>query len=788
MIRTFALLTCLLSAAATQTSPLLVGHDAALNLVFNRLANETATAPTPLPADTVLHLNLGDRPAELPAANFFSIGLHLHPVCVAFHSLTGLAAQTTLTLTVDEVGALLLGTSAVYTTAQIVLPANGTGPGALAQSLTTQNVTGFANKTHLPAAVYSNTNVVWVDSDVEVGAAVAAGGNTLGLLGLVAAVGANVPCASVASHAVPSLYHAVVPLAAWENQLSVDRSGRHITASSAVYPLWTALTAHVNTNLPCNGDDTTRNFLLKLLVYDEMRALTGHWGFVPQTANAINDIFHDTLHAMCTARDYVHADGSSSADPLLLQWALDRLRVKAAPQPIDFIRYKGSGSGAAVAKAKLGVKLDFGVTGSFLSAAERVAYPALITVPAAVHALALVVHAPFMKGIVLPRCSIAGIFDGSVTHWDAPALQRANPLTILPHRPITVVVRSDRSGSTEILTKTLAALDAECTQGTHGFTASPMWDKTNVVLTAATTSKLFKTVERTEWSIGYSSMTELRKSTSTSVFHAVIADGVSGFLAEPTANSMRAALKLATVSPVTHELSFALSPSVYPFVGVSYYLYNHTQVGDCADHFRGVDFMRWSVKDVIAEATMSALDYVALPAAMRARTVALIEASICDGVVFQPVPVNSFTQDLTLALAIGIPLVIVAIVGIALLAARLTHSVRDVTFAPKDDAKPFALLFTDIQASTTLWARAPDDMGAAVDRHHAIIRECIATHKGYEVKTIGDCFMIATTTVDQAVLLARDIQLGLMTNDWGTAAFDDIYREMLEPEHKPRVA
>ena len=53
------------------------------------------------------------------------------------------------------------------------------------------------------------------------------------------------------------------------------------------------------------------------------------------------------------------------------------------------------------------------------------------------------------------------------------------------------------------------------------------------------------------------------------------------------------------------------------------------------------------------------------------------------------------------------------------------------------------ILFTDIQASTVLWAQVPDHMAAALDTHHDTIRRLIATHKAYEVKTIGDCFMIA---------------------------------------------
>jgi class 3 adenylate cyclase len=104
---------------------------------------------------------------------------------------------------------------------------------------------------------------------------------------------------------------------------------------------------------------------------------------------------------------------------------------------------------------------------------------------------------------------------------------------------------------------------------------------------------------------------------------------------------------------------------------------------------------------------------------------------------------------------------------------------RDNGGAPTDEAAPFAMVFTDIQASTTMWARAPLAMGSAVDLHHQVIRRLIKAHGGYEVKTIGDSFMVAFKDPAAAVKFSLEMQDALFRADWGTDVFDDTYRQLL---------
>jgi len=107
------------------------------------------------------------------------------------------------------------------------------------------------------------------------------------------------------------------------------------------------------------------------------------------------------------------------------------------------------------------------------------------------------------------------------------------------------------------------------------------------------------------------------------------------------------------------------------------------------------------------------------------------------------------------------------------------RGIRDNRNAPKTpDTQPIAVLFTDIQASTTIWANAPEAMSQAVEDHHDLIRQILKQHRGYEVKTIGDAFMVVHSDITKAVAIALDIQRKLHQHDWKTKDIDEVYRNM----------
>ena len=78
------------------------------------------------------------------------------------------------------------------------------------------------------------------------------------------------------------------------------------------------------------------------------------------------------------------------------------------------------------------------------------------------------------------------------------------------------------------------------------------------------------------------------------------------------------------------------------------------------------------------------------------------------------------------------------------------------------------LVFTDVQASTILWDRAPRAMKRALVQHDQVLRSGIQRFRGYEVKTEGDAFMVAFRTPVDAVNWCLEVQLALHETDWPT--------------------
>ncbi|GLI64664.1 hypothetical protein VaNZ11_007992 [Volvox africanus] len=77
------------------------------------------------------------------------------------------------------------------------------------------------------------------------------------------------------------------------------------------------------------------------------------------------------------------------------------------------------------------------------------------------------------------------------------------------------------------------------------------------------------------------------------------------------------------------------------------------------------------------------------------------------------------------------------------------------------------LLITDVQNSTVLWeALSVATMDAALQLHHACIRQLLEEYDGYESATEGDSFIVAFASPASATAFAASCQLALLEADW----------------------
>ncbi|RHW71105.1 Adenylate and Guanylate cyclase catalytic domain containing protein [Trypanosoma brucei equiperdum] len=138
----------------------------------------------------------------------------------------------------------------------------------------------------------------------------------------------------------------------------------------------------------------------------------------------------------------------------------------------------------------------------------------------------------------------------------------------------------------------------------------------------------------------------------------------------------------------------------------------------------------------------------------------------------------NMTEEEFIGTIVGTILCLIALVLIVTVIRRLMRlNARDNENAPKELTDPVTLIFTDIESSTAQWAAHPELMPDAVATHHRLIRTLISKYGCYEVKTVGDSFMIACKSPFAAAQLACDLQRCFLEHDWKTDVFDTSYRE-----------
>ena len=76
------------------------------------------------------------------------------------------------------------------------------------------------------------------------------------------------------------------------------------------------------------------------------------------------------------------------------------------------------------------------------------------------------------------------------------------------------------------------------------------------------------------------------------------------------------------------------------------------------------------------------------------------------------------------------------------------------------------IVFTDIKGSTQLWEGYHDGMKVGLQLHNEVIREAIKQYDGYEVKTIGDAFMIAFDSALDGLKFSLTVQENLTKAAW----------------------
>jgi phosphate transport system substrate-binding protein len=146
--------------------------------------------------------------------------------------------------------------------------------------------------------------------------------------------------------------------------------------------------------------------------------------------------------------------GSTFAAPIYQQWG-STLKSQGLT-----LNYNPVGSGAGQTELA-GATVDFAGSDPALKPSDRSQMKGpVLQFPVAFGAITVSYNLSGVKsGLKLDGPTLAGIFMGKIKNWSDPAIKALNPGMSLPNTAVTVVHRSDSSGTTDGFTKFLSAVD-----------------------------------------------------------------------------------------------------------------------------------------------------------------------------------------------------------------------------------------------------------------------------------------------------------------------------------------
>ena len=295
--------------------------------------------------------------------------------------------------------------------------------------------------------------------------------------------------------------------------------------------------------------------------------------------------------------------GSTFVYPVLSKWS-----ATYSTKTGNKINYQSIGSGGGIAQIKAGT-VTFGATDKPLTPDELKA-AGLAQFPVVIGGVVPVVNIEGVKAGSLKFTGpvLADIFLGKIVKWNDPALVAINPGVKLPDSKLTVVHRSDGSGTTfnwvNYLSKVSEDWKSKVGEGTSVNWPVGIGGKGNEGVAAY--------VNQVKGSIGY---VELAYAAQNKMAYAAVKNKNNEFV-QPDAASFQTAAEQAnwTEQPDFYQvITNASGKGSWPIAATVFVLMYKTPK-DAAQSKEALAFFKWSLEQGQADA--KALDYIPLPAAL----------------------------------------------------------------------------------------------------------------------------------------------------------------------------
>jgi phosphate transport system substrate-binding protein len=299
--------------------------------------------------------------------------------------------------------------------------------------------------------------------------------------------------------------------------------------------------------------------------------------------------------------------GSTFVNPLFSKMFTEYANARCGIQ----VNYQPVGSGAGITQL-LNQTVDFGATDSPMTDAQlgMSKQGNVIHIPVTIGAVAVSFNLsslPASQHLQMNGDTLAKIFLGTITSWDDPAIMALNSGVTLPHEAITVVHRSDGSGTTSIFTHYLSAVSSDWMTKV-GAATTVNWP---VGVGASGNAGVATAVKNTEGAIGYN---ELAYVLTNSIQYFTMQDHDGAYVL-PSLDSAKAAAASITPSAIPADLRFFFvnSPgaNAYPITGFSWALVYANQTDN--DKGAAVAQTMWWIIHT-GQQYSTGLSYVPLPA------------------------------------------------------------------------------------------------------------------------------------------------------------------------------
>ncbi len=249
----------------------------------------------------------------------------------------------------------------------------------------------------------------------------------------------------------------------------------------------------------------------------------------------------------------------------------------------------------------------------------------IVHIPTCIGAVVIAYNIPGVNALKLSNENLQDIFMGKITRWNDPQIEASNPGITLPDMPVTVVQRSDGSGTTYIFSDFMSKISADWETGV-GRGKSLKWP---VGIGAKGNPGVAGTIKATEGAVGYigSEFAFAQKIPVAQV------ENSAGKYILPSLESISAAARVEIPADTKMMLTCSSDPDAYPISGFTWLIlykeqnYNKRTLAQAEET---VKFLSWIIeKD--AQALAQQVNYAPLPAETVMQAKAILGSVVYDG-------------------------------------------------------------------------------------------------------------------------------------------------------------